>query len=222
LRLQVSATPDSATNRQKKVLRLFGIQFKSGLSVGAAGMMISELLADEANREKWRKYLFLTQDFDSDSDQLKPFSPADLDGVKIPDEWSSHQAIAEFKEELVANIVREDSPFDQPPPKVNFKGKSFAFTGQFAFGSRKKCQQAVVLRGGITGDQKHVSHLVDYLVVGSAGSKAWSKSSYGNKIESAILARRQHGTPAIISEEHWVAELKEVDPQLSLLDSERH
>ena len=180
--------------------------------------MISELLADEANREKWRKYLFLTQDFDSDSDQLKPFSSADLDVVNVPEGWSSQQAIAEFKEELAAKIVRKDSPFDQPPPRVIFKGKSFLFTGQFAFGSRKECQNAVALHGGIASDQKQVSHLIDYLVVGLEGSKAWSKGSYGNKIESAILARRQHGTPAIISEMHWVAALKKVDPRLPLLD----
>ena len=216
----VSVTPDHATNRQRKVLRFFGVPFGPNLSVGAAGVMIGELLADEANRERWRKYLFLTQDFDSDSDQLKPFSPPDLDAVKIPDGWSGQQAVAEFEEELAAKIIREESPFDQPPPKVILKDKTFLFTGQFVFGSRKECQKAVASRGGIASDQKQISHLIDYLVVGSEGSKAWSKGSYGNKIESAILARRQHGTPAIISEEHWVASMKEVDPQLSFLDSE--
>jgi DNA ligase (NAD+) len=217
LRSEGSSVPDLATNRQKKVLRFFGIPFGPNLSVGAAGLKIGELLTDEAKREKWKRYLFLTQDFDSDSDQLKPFLSADLDAVNIPDEWSAQQAVEEFKEALAAKIVRDESPFDQPPPKVSFKGKSFLFTGQFAFGSRKDCQKAVVLRGGIASDQKQVSHLIDYLVVGSEGSKAWSKGSYGNKIEAAILARRQHGAPAIISEEHWVASLNESDPQLPLL-----
>ena len=220
LKPSVSSTPEPATNRQKKVLRFFGLPFGPNLSVGAAGLMIGESLADEVNREKWQKYLFLTQDFDSDSEHLKPFSFADLDALKIPDGWSGQQAIAEFKEELAAKIVREESPFDQPPPRVVFKGKSFLFTGQFEFGSRKECQKAVIMRGGIASDRKQVSHLIDYLVVGSVGSKVWSKGSYGNKIESAILARRQHGTPAIISEEHWIAAMKEVDPQLSFFDAE--
>jgi DNA ligase (NAD+) len=218
--LKASDAPDSASNRQKKALRFFGIRFGPKLSVGAAGAMIHELLSDEAKDERWQKYLYLTQDFDSDSDQLKPFSRADLDAVKIPDGWSGYKAVAEFKEALAARIVRDESPFDQPPPKVIFKGKSFLFTGQFTFGSRKECQKAVASVGGISSDQKQVNHLIDYLVVGSAGSKAWSKGSYGNKIESAVLSRRQHGTPSVISEEHWVAALKDADSQLSFLDAE--
>ena len=217
LKQAVSLPGVLATNRQKKLLRFFSIPFGPKLSAGAAGMKIDGLMADEANREKWRKYLFLTHNFDSDSDQLKTFSPADLDKVQVPAGWNGQQAIAEFKEELAAKIVREESPFDQPQPKVIFKDKTFLFTGNFAFGSRKECQKAVSLREGIPTDQKQVGHTIDYLVVGSEGSKDWSKGDYGNKIESAILARRQHGTPAIIQEEHWVEALKRNDPQLPLL-----
>ena len=213
-----SPLPEPATNRQKKALRFFSIPFGSKLSIGAAGVKIDELMADEANREKWQKYLFLTQDFDSDSDQLKPFSPADLDTVQVPDGWSSQHAITEFKEELAAKVVQEESPFDHPQPKVFFEDKTFLFTGNFHFGSRKDCQKAVALRGGIPSDQKDVSRAIDYLVVGSEGNKTWSKGSYGNKIEAAILARREHGKPAIISEEHWATALREGEPQLSLLD----
>jgi NAD-dependent DNA ligase len=151
-----------------------------------------------------------------DSDELKPFSPADLAAVKIPEGWRGSQAIENYKEELVAKIVREESPFDHPQPKIVFRGKSFLFTGEFAFGSQKECQKAVVSRGGIASDQKQVSHSIDYLVVGLEGNKTWSKGSYGNKIEAAVLIRRQHGKPAIVSEEHWVAALKDADPQLSL------
>ena len=217
LKPSASAPPDLATNRQKKFLRFFGILIGHNLSVGAAGIKIDGLMANEANREKWCKYLFLTHDFDSDSDQLKAFSLADLDKVQVPAGWSGQHAMAEFNVELAAKIVHEESPFDQPQPKVIFKDKTFVFTGNFAFGSRKECQKAVSLRGGIPTDQKQVGHTIDYLVVGSEGSKDWSKSDYGNKIESAILARRQHGTPAIIQEEHWVEALKRNDPQLPLL-----
>ncbi len=219
LKTTESATTDHATNRQKKVLRFFGIPFGPKLSRGAAGLKIEALLGDEANRERWRKYVFLTRDFDSDTDQLKPFSNADLDEVKVPEGWSGQQAVAEFREELVAKVVDQESPFDSPPPRVVFAGKTFLFTGQFSYGSRKDCQKAVALHGGIPSDQKQMSHSIDYLVVGSEGSKVWSKGSYGNKIQSAILTRREHGKPAIIAEEHWVAALKQVDPQISLLDS---
>ena len=207
----------SATNRQKKLLRFFTIPFGPNLTQAAAGVRIEKLMSDERNRENWRKYLFLTQDFDSDSDKLIPFTPEDLAAVKVPTGWSGSQAIEDYKEELAAKLVREESLFDYPQPKVIFAGKVFMFTGQFAFASRKECQQAVEQRGGIASDQKQVSHTLDYLVVGTAGNKTWSKGSYGNKIESAVLMRRQYGRPAIISEEHWIAALKEGESQLSLL-----
>jgi DNA ligase (NAD+) len=217
LKQKIPAKPNLATNRQKKILRFLEVPFSPNLSMGAAGFKIEELMADESNRERWKRYLFLTQDFDSDSDTLKPFSSADLAAVKIPDGWSGSQAIENYKVELAAKIVSEDSPFDHPQPEVIFNGKSFLFTGQFISGSRKDCQKAVNLRGGITTDQKQASQMIDYLVVGSEGSKVWSKGSYGNKIEAAILARREHGKPSIISEEHWVAALKKNDPQLPLI-----
>ena len=216
LKREQTDKPSQATNRQKKILRFFNIPFGPNLSVGAAGFEIAELMMNESHREKWQKYLYLTQDFDSDSDGLKSFSPAALAALKIPEGWSGSQAIENYKEGLAAKIVQEESPFDHPQPKVIFKDKSFIFTGVFAFGSRKECQKAVMSRGGIASDQKQVSHSIDYLVVGSEGNKSWSKGSYGNKIEAAVLTRRQHGKPAIISEEHWVAALKQSDPQLSL------
>ena len=220
LNLEDRANPDLASNRQRKILRFFSVPFGPNLSKGAAGVAIEKLMADESNRHTWRKYLYRTQDFDSDSDQLKPFSIADLASVNVPEGWSGSKAIEEFQEKLVAKIVQEESPFDHPQPKVVFPGKTFLFTGQFSFGSRQKCQKAVAALGGIPSDAKDANHLLDYLVVGSKGNKAWSKGSYGNKIESAILARRRYGKPSIISEEHWVAALNEVDPQLSLPRSE--
>lgn len=85
-------------------------------------------MSDECNREQWKKYLFLTEDLDSDSDELKPFSPADLAATKVPDGWSGSQAIENYEEELAAKIVREESPFDHPQPKVVFSGKTFLFS----------------------------------------------------------------------------------------------
>jgi DNA ligase (NAD+) len=215
LKREQTDKPNQATNRQKKILQFFKIPYGPNLSIGAAGFEIAELMMNEGNREKWKKYLFLTQDFDSDSDGLKPFSSAALAAVKIPEGWSGSQAIENYKEGLAAKIVQEESPFDHPQPKVIFKDKSFLFTGVFAFGSRKECQKAVVSRGGISSDQKQINHSIDYLVVGSEGNKSWSKGSYGNKIEAAVLIRREHGKPKIISEEHWVAALRKTDSQLS-------
>lgn len=192
-----------ASNRQKKLLRFFGRRWSSRLSAGAAGWEIAEIMSDAARREKWRKYLYLTNDFGFDSDALKPFDPSQLESVVVPDNWNSGRAFKHFEEELVADILRDESPFDRPQPAVVFVGKSFMFTGKFAFGSRKSCQQAVLQRGGYAPDQASVSQHIDYLVIGNQGSPTWKKGAYGNKIEDAILARREYGTPAIISERHW-------------------
>ena len=38
-------------------------------------------------------------------------------------------------------------PLDQPPPDVQFAKRSFCFTGKFIFGSRRCCQEAIVMPG---------------------------------------------------------------------------
>ena len=197
-----------ASNRQKKLLRFFKVSFHPNISAGAAGWEVAAIMSNDESREQWRRYLFLTSDFDSDTDALKPFDMAALRAVQIPDDWSSSGALRQFRDELVADILNDESPFDRPQPEVILTNRTFMFTGKFTFGTRKACQEAVITRGGSAPDQKSVSHSVDYLVIGTEGSKAWRIGAYGNKIEDAIFARRDYGSPAIISEDHWVAALK--------------
>ncbi|MCX6873579.1 MAG: BRCT domain-containing protein [Verrucomicrobia bacterium] len=188
-----------ASNRQRKLLRFFEIPFGPNISAGAAGWHIGWLMADEPSRERWERYLYLTGDFDSTSDQLMPFAPAQLEAVRIPAGWNSEQA----RSDVAAKIMTEQTPFDFPQPEVHFAGQVFIFTGKFEFGSRKQCQDAVIACGGKAPDSKSVSHDVDYLVIGTQGSPRWKRGSFGNKIENGILARRDFGSPAIISEDHW-------------------
>ena len=197
-----------ASNRQRKLLRFFKVSFHPNISAGAAGWEIAAIMSSEECREQWRRYLFITSDFDSDTDTLKPFDMAALRAAQIPEDWSSGDALRQFRDELVADILNDESPFDRPQPEVLLTNRTFMFTGKFTFGTRKACQDAIVTRGGSAPDQKSVSHLIDYLVIGTEGSKAWRKGAYGNKIEDAILARRDYGSPAIISEDHWIAALK--------------
>ena len=197
-----------ASNRQKKLLRFFGRSFSANISAGAAGWEIADIMSDEDRRERWRRYVFLTKDFDSNTDSLKPFDPAMLGAVQVPEGWSTSEAVRRFQDELVDDILHDESPFDRPQPAVSFAKRVFVFTGKFGFGTRKACQDAVIARGGSAPDVKSVSHLVDYLVIGVEGSKAWRRGTYGNKIEDAVLSRRKYGSPAIISEEHWVSALR--------------
>jgi NAD-dependent DNA ligase len=92
------------------------------------------------------------------------------------------------------------------------------FTGEFDFGSRSQCSKAVISLGGSVANQKLASRSIDYLVVGNTGNESWSSKTYGNKIESAVLCRKEHGKPAIVSEDHWLKALKLASPQLSLLN----
>ncbi len=197
-----------ATNRQKKLLSFFGIQYAPNISTGAAGWEIGGVMADDANRERWRRYLYLTKDFSSDSPITLEFDNAELERIQIPDDWSSSEEMQKIKDEIVAEDMPDGSPFDHPAPDIEFSGHSFIFTGKLDFGTRKLCQEAVVKRGGIASSQKSVTQKIDYLVIGSGGSKAWKRGSYGNKIEAAIVSRREYGTPAIISETDWMEQMK--------------
>lgn len=197
----------TATNRQKKLLTFFGIKFAHNISAGAAGWEIGSIFSDPANELAWNKYLFLTNDFDGDSDQLATFDRAVLDAFELPQDWTASTAISQYRSDVVALEIADGSPFDSPEPEVEFPGKSFMFTGKFAFGDRSTCQAAVERRGAVAPDTKTVVPETDYLVIGADGSKAWKMGTYGNKIEKAILLRRERGAPAIISEGHWVQAL---------------
>lgn len=197
----------TATNRQKKLLTFFGIRFSPNISTGAAGWEIGALMADQENRMRWCRYLYLTRDFGSDSAVPAHYDPDELAAVEIPEDWDASEAIQKLRDEIVGEEMSDGSPFDDPAPEVEFSGHNFMFTGKFDFGTRTACQTAVTDRGGAAPSQKSVSREIDYLVIGTGGSKAWKRGSYGNKIEEAIISRREHGTPAIISEEHWSTEL---------------
>ncbi len=197
-----------ATNRQKKLLHFFKVHHSSVITAGAAGWEIERILKDETNRERWRRYLYITRDFDADSSELREFREEELANVQIPPDWHASAEMQRFREEIVVREMAAGSPFDQPQPDLEFRGRSFMFTGGFSFGTRRQCQDAVLKLGGNSPSQKSVSREIDYLVVGTEGSDRWKQGSYGNKLEAAILSRREHGTPAIVSEQHWVAQLQ--------------
>jgi NAD-dependent DNA ligase len=90
---------------------------------------------------------------------------------------------------------------------IIFEGRRFCFTGKFAYGTRKQCEQAVIARGGFA--EASVTLALDYLVLGAGVSKDWKHESYGRKIERA-LELRDGGVarPVIVAEKDWVALLE--------------
>lgn len=92
-------------------------------------------------------------------------------------------------------------PVESPEPEVIFQGKSFLFTGTFAFGVRKKCQGATLALGGHVA--KSVNKSLNYLVLGTYVTDTWAHENYGRKIEKAIQYQ-QSGVPIqIVTEERW-------------------
>jgi len=91
-------------------------------------------------------------------------------------------------------------PLCRPAPEVIFDQNVFVFTGKFASGTRDHCQRETALRGGICVDS--VSLKINYLVIGSMGSRDWIHTPWGRKIERA--KELQASKPiSIISEETW-------------------
>jgi len=96
-------------------------------------------------------------------------------------------------------------PLDDPPPPVGFEQSQFVFTGKFAYGTRRRCEDAVVDRGGATGSS--VTRSTNFVVIGTLASAQWALSSYGRKIQKAVELRSEGVPIAIVSEEHWVEAL---------------
>jgi NAD-dependent DNA ligase len=112
----------------------------------------------------------------------------------------------------LAMISATRLPIDEPPPDVAFQGRAFCFTGQFIFGSRGRCQQAVLDRGGCCQD--HPNTTTDFLVIGTLASQRWAHETYGRKIEAAVSLRRSGRDLKIIAEEHWTRSVEQAIPCL--------
>ncbi len=98
-------------------------------------------------------------------------------------------------------------PVNNPAPEICFEDKCFCFTGKFALGTRKICEKEAQDRGAKIG--KSITKKLDYLVIGTIGSRDWKHSTYGKKIATAIEYRDEKGVDiAIISEDHWASFLK--------------
>jgi NAD-dependent DNA ligase len=126
------------------------------------------------------------------------------DGLVDQDE---HSEIFEFLKGLggepveLGEVLKPSTlPLCCPPPKVQFQGRSFAFTGTFAFGQRKACEKAVADLGGSAGS---LTKSTDYLVIGCYVTESWKHSSMGNKILKAVKMRSDGVKLSIISEDHW-------------------
>jgi hypothetical protein len=105
--------------------------------------------------------------------------------------------------------------FTDPAPELEFAGKRYCFTGDFDFGTRTACENAVLRRGGLI--KKKITLNTDVLVVGSSATDSWLHSSYGLKISTAVRWR-ENGVVDIpvVSEEHWLQAISQCAPTRAL------
>ncbi|MFC1626428.1 BRCT domain-containing protein [Pseudomonadota bacterium] len=92
-----------------------------------------------------------------------------------------------------------------PNANIIIPNNTFCFTGTFIYGTRKKCEQAVLERGGMSINR--VSQKIDYLVLGSLITGSWAQTSFGRKIEKAIEMQRKGLAIEVIGEDLWAKHL---------------
>ncbi|MDM0109829.1 NAD-dependent DNA ligase [Variovorax sp. J22R24] len=87
---------------------------------------------------------------------------------------------------------------------IEVEGKLFCFTGDFVFGPRKICEQAIERRGGLVSS---VTKKLDYLVIGGLGSPEWKHGSFGTKIEKAMQHKQSGSRIFLVHEDTWASAL---------------
>lgn len=94
------------------------------------------------------------------------------DGIVTPEEQTD---LADLLQQLTggkAGILAGDTaatelPIDSPPPDLVFPGRTFVFTGKFAFGPRRVCEAAVQALGARA--RASITRDTNYLVIGTFG-----------------------------------------------------
>ena len=127
------------------------------------------------------------------------------DGIVDPDEradlFSTLSSLCREDFELGEALKSTSLPFCEPIPKISFQGMHYCFTGTFVFGSRSECNLAVTEQGADVGN---LTQKTNFLVIGEYATDSWKHSSYGRKIEKAVIYRDSKGLPiSIISEKTW-------------------
>lgn len=83
-------------------------------------------------------------------------------------------------------------------PNIEFREKTFCFTGVSSRMKRSEIADIILNKGGIFNST--VNSKTDYLIVGDGGNPCWAFSCYGRKIEQAIDLRKK-GKNIVIAHE---------------------
>ena len=108
-------------------------------------------------------------------------------------------------EQSLGEVAKSSTlPVCSPPPEIVIAGSIFCMTGEFRFSqlSRTDIKKKIESLGGKVVNT--VTKKSNYLIIGTNVSDAWMQESYGRKIERAMELRAEKGSPAIVSEEHFL------------------
>lgn len=148
------------------------------------------------------------------------------DGISDASRKMLQEAIMTILGGNADTIVHRNStavPLDKPCPTISFQGKTFVLTGKFLHGTRRECEQEVILRGGLCN--RDVTRSTNFVVIGALGSMDWLHTTHGLKIQRAVKLRSETGL-GIISEENWTAALAKIAVVPSLVcemgEEEKH
>jgi NAD-dependent DNA ligase len=126
------------------------------------------------------------------------------DGVATEEERAD---LKDLIQQIVGGQVEEEFlltpttlPLTTPEPEVIFDSNEFVLTGRFLYGTRKRCEKEIQLRGGTCADAVRLR--TSYLVIGSLVSRDWKFTTYGTKILTAV-EYSERCPIAIISEKRW-------------------
>ena len=194
---------------------IFRNQMRS--SCGALVGIVQGLLADGELNNKEISYL---RDWLTHNDAISYCWPGDVifaqieqimaDGVISNDErvhltTTLEQLIGGKLDEIVEASCVTLLPLDKPLA-VEFQGMNFCLTGDFVYGPRSVCQDAVERRQGLC--YKTITKKIHYLVVGGLGSTEWKHGSYGTKIDKAVQYKRDGLPLLIVHEDIWASSLR--------------
>lgn len=85
--------------------------------------------------------------------------------------------------------------------RIEFANRSFVITGKFLYGPRRIVEQAITERFGLIHDG--VTQKSHYVVVGTMGSRDWTNTSFGSKLEKVHKLREEGFPIVILSEPEW-------------------
>jgi len=90
-------------------------------------------------------------------------------------------------------------------PEINFKDKTFCFTGTSSRASRNEIAKTINDKGGIFNN--NIVKKTEYLIIGGEGNPCWAFSCYGRKVEKAMKLRTEGAKITIIHENDFWDEI---------------